>query len=381
MIDNKDLNDLQLEDVEDYAADYPPAGFPQAEENIHTSAAGAENAPNYRRAKVIGMIRGNKRLAGLACIIVVILISIIAIASGGSSPAPSKGGSANLGADSDTGPTHQAPITIDPKTLDPDVTDALMMTLLSLYDRHGLDSSVFEDEYSPQNKAFYWLATDANLDNLDHTQKSQRYALATFYYATNAVPTPYTERPQPWVSAHLWLSTAHVCEWKGIVCTSQQHVEAIDLERNNLCGSLPLELTILAAHLTELDFTSNLIYMEDELFDAFKSLENIETLLMDDNYLVGKAGLPWQFQNMKNIEKLRVSYNLFAGELEGDHKVIANMGKLTHLEIESNFLTGKMPDVIGEMEDLVYLYMRRNEMTYNLDFLKAGKLTSLCKST
>jgi hypothetical protein len=378
MIDSQDLNDLQLEDVEDYAADYPPAGFPQAEENIHTSASAAK-APNYRLSTIKSMIHGNKWLVGLLFIIVVVLITIIAIVSGGSSPAPIS--SSNGGADTDTGPSHQAPIAIDPTTLDPEVTSALMATLVSLYDRHGLNTSVFDDDYSPQKKAFYWMATDDNLDNLDHTQKSQRFALATFYYATNAVPTPYTERPQPWVSAHLWLSKAHVCEWKGILCNTQLHVQAIDLERNNLCGSIPLEITILAGHLVELDLTSNLIYMEGQLFDAFKTLEFMETLLMDDNFLAGEAGLPYQFQNLKNLEKLRLSYNLFAGELESDHKVIANMGKLTHLEIESNFLTGAMPDVIGEMENLVYLYMRRNEMTYNLDFLKAGSLTSLCKST
>ena len=38
-----------------------------------------------------------------------------------------------------------------------------------------------------------------------------------------------------------------------------------------------------------------------------------------------------------------------------------------------------MPSIIGEMSNLVYMYMRRNEMSFNLDFLKTGKLTKLCK--
>ena len=373
-----DMSDLQLEDVEDYTADYPPAGFPQSEENLHTSAV-ADSPPKYRTAKVVGILRSNKWLAGLMVIVVCIAISIVAIASGG--PKEPKGGS-SAGASS-SGSTHQPPITVDPKSLDPRVTNALMNTLLSLYDRHGLDPSVLDDAdsdaTSAQKKAFFWLATDENLDNMDHTAKAQRFALACFYYATNAVSTPYTNKPQPWVSAHLWLSKSHVCEWRGIVCNEQQHVQAVDLERNNLSGSIPHEMTILASTLIELDLTSNLIYMEDDMFDAFESLDNLEILLMDDNYLGGDSGLPKQFQNMKKLQKLRLSYNLFAGELERDHKVLSNLGKLTHLEIESNFLTGTMPDVIGDMENLVYLYMRRNEMSYNLDFLKSGNLKNLCK--
>ena len=179
---------------------------------------------------------------------------------------------------------------MDPKSLDPRVTNALMNTLLSLYDRHGLDPSVLDDAdsdaTSAQKKAFFWLATDENLDNMDHTAKAQRFALACFYYATNAVSTPYTNKPQPWVSAHLWLSKSHVCEWRGIVCNEQQHVQAVDLERNNLSGSIPHEMTILASTLIELDLTSNLIYMEDDMFDAFESLDNLEILLMENEVLI-----------------------------------------------------------------------------------------------
>ena len=377
MIDSQDMNDLQLEDVEDYTADYP-IGSPQSE-NIHQTAYDdTPTSSSYRRSKITELVLANKYIVGIGCIVVILLISIVATASGGGNSkydAPANGNGDGLG----TTTQHQPPITVDPSTLDPEVTSSLMKTLLGLYDRHNLDPAVLESESTPQRKAFYWLATDENLDDMDHTQKSQRFALATFYYATNAVTTPYTDNPKPWQSAHLWLSTAHVCEWKGIVCNTQQHVQAISLERNNLSGTIPKEVTILAGHLVEIDLTSNLVHMKEDDFDAFTTLENLEILLLDDNYLVSEHGLPSQFGALTSVEKLRLSYNLFAGELERDHKVLENMGKLTHLEIESNFLTGTMPSIIGDMEDLVYLYMRRNEMKFNLDFLKSGNLDSLCK--
>jgi hypothetical protein len=373
MINSADVHDLQLEDVEDYSADYPPVGFPNSEENIAAMSPSGESnsSKNYGRSTFMVTIARNKWVVALCFVLLVVLITIIAVAGGGSNAPVS---SANAG----TG-THAAPISIDPKTLDPKITEPLMETLLSIYVRHGLDDAALGDDagLTAQKKAFYWLATEENLNNMDHTQISQRYALAVFYYATNAIATPHSEDPLPWVSAHLWLSKAHACEWQGVVCNEQQHVQSLDLERNNLSGNLPMELAILAAQLESLNLTSNLIHMEGSMFDVFRSLIYIEIFLMDDNFLEYDKGLPAQFKHMNRMKKMRLSYNLFAGELEKDHQVLSELGQLTHLEVESNFLTGTMPAVVGDMENLVYLYMRRNEMSYNLDFLKGGKLTSL----
>lgn len=375
MIDSSEVNDLQLEDVEDYSSDYPPPGFPQAEANIHTTSE-TNKTPNYRRAKIIELIRTNKWVAGVVFVTLVVFITIISVVAGSA-----KGGSSTSENSAETEP-HQPPIVIDPDTLDPEIAGPLEESLVNTYQRHGLDTVDLEndDGTTPARKAFHWLATEKNLENMDHTQKMQRYALSVFYYATNAVTTPYTDNPKPWVSAHLWLTNAHVCEWKGIVCNSQQHVIAIDLERNNLSGSIPAEIGFMASTLTTIDLTSNLIYMEGNMFSALDDLVNIETFLMDDNYLEFDKGLPAAFVHMTKMEKLRLSYNLLEGELESGHKVLANMPKLTHLEVESNFLTGTIPPIISEMENLVYLYLRRNAMKFNLDFLKGGQMTSLCKN-
>ena len=100
---------------------------------------------------------------------------------------------------------------------------------------------------------------------------------------------------------------------------------------------------------------------------------------MDDNFLVSDDGLPWQFKKLGKLQKMRLSYNLLAGELESNQPVLDYLTQLTHLEIESNFLTGTIPQAIASMTNLVYLYMRRNDLSFNLDFLKQGKLTDLCK--
>ncbi len=374
MINSAEVNDLHLEDVEDYSADYPPNGFPQSENNIAAIGMNSvEKGDKKRTNRLVYLMRAHKWTTGLVFLITILLIAILTIFGGSSrkeAQALSNSGDA----------THAQPIHIDPKSLDPAVVENLMTRLTAVYQRHGLDPAILDDEagLNPQKKAFYWLATN-DLTGLDHTQVMQRYVLAVLYYATNAVPNLYIDTPKPWYSAHLWLSTSHVCDWKGIVCNESQHAEAIDLERNNLSGSIPRELAIIASTLLTLDFTSNSIYMNEAMFDVFADLTELRTLLLDDNYMVYDKGLPPQFKMMQNIQKLRLSYNLFSGELERDHKVLASLGQLTHLELESNFLTGTLPPVIGELTNLVYIYMRRNELSFNLDFLKGGKLKDLCE--
>jgi hypothetical protein len=68
------------------------------------------------------------------------------------------------------------------------------------------------------------------------------------------------------------------------------------------------------------------------------------------------------------------------GQLEGQYPILDGMTQLTHLELESNFFNGTFPQNIGNMEQLVYIYMRRNNMKFNLDWLSGGKLTNLCKN-
>lgn len=375
MINSTDMSDLHLEDVEDYSADYGsdyPRGFSSGGDNI--AAVGeypGGRSPKTRNSHLVHVIRSNKYIFGLLGLMGVIFIAFLFVATG----------SKNVVVPNYGGAIHEQPITVDPKSLDPTITTTLKEKLVETYIRKGMDASVLDENAgdTPQRKALYWLATDNNLEELSHTQLLQRYVLAVFYYATNGVPNSSEDNPLPWVTAHLWMTESHACEWKGIVCNEQQHVAGIDLERNNLSGSIPPELAMIGGKLTSLDLTSNLIFMSGDMYDVFNGLPELESLLMDDNYLLYEFGLPEQFASLTKLKKLRLSYNLFSGKLETRHKVLAQMTQLTHLELESNFLSGTMPAVIGELSSLVYIYMRRNDLTFNLDFLKTGKLTDLCK--
>lgn len=376
---NDHMSDLQLEDVEDYSADYPPVGYPNAEANMAPMGSSSEDSmtgnksPKYRRAAIISLARNNKWSIAVLGVVVIVLIGILSAAVGKDEARP-----AGI-ADSEPG---VPPTTFDSATLNQDVLSVLKSSISGVYDRHDMDTSALQEDAgpTPQRKAMFWMATDVNVNTEEHTEKIQRYVLAVLFYSTNMVPNSNVETPLAWLKADRWLTTAHSCDWMGVICNEGKNIVSIDLERNRLTGTLPLELEIIGQFLESLDFTSNGIAMSGSDFNVFRKLPALKTLLMDDNYLYHDSGLPQQMHHLTNMEKLRLSYNLFEGELgAGENPVIGSMTKLTHLEIESNFLTGTMPPVIGNLDQLTYLYMRRNNMKMNLDFLKTGKLTDLCK--
>ena len=75
----------------------------------------------------------------------------------------------------------------------------------------------------------------------------QRYALVTFYYATNG---------EDWKSSFLWLTSADECIWftsskSNTICDKDGRIVELDLRENNLLGSLPAEISLLSDTLGE----------------------------------------------------------------------------------------------------------------------------------
>ena len=270
----------------------------------------------------------------------------------------------------------------------------LMGRIKSTYSVLGLPeshSAMFDNSESPQARALNWVAASANYDDYPDDQKMQRYSLAAFFYATYAVRNAYVTEQIPWTTAEKWLSEEHECDWEGITCSSPAGVDisgksaggnrkitAIDLAEHRISGEIPLDLVLLRETLRSLTLTNNLIFMEGDALDVFGYLENLEELLLADNYIVERNGLPQQLRDLRKLEKVVLSYNLLQGQINPNY--FENLGQLTHLEIESNYLSGPLPESLYEQDQLVYLYLRRNE--FKFDFHHAmvhANWPSLCK--
>eukprot|EP00521_Asterionellopsis_glacialis_P010921 CAMPEP_0195305488 /NCGR_PEP_ID=MMETSP0707-20130614/36357_1 /TAXON_ID=33640 /ORGANISM="Asterionellopsis glacialis, Strain CCMP134" /LENGTH=488 /DNA_ID=CAMNT_0040369627 /DNA_START=51 /DNA_END=1517 /DNA_ORIENTATION=- len=301
--------------------------------------------------------RRNRLLIAVGLVVVVVLVIIPVYLTTGSK--------------SSEGPTSQAGIGEDPGEVVGDATEqanpAIYEEIFSMSERHGIDTTPLTLSNTPQYNAYQWLVTqNANLELYDHQTRIQRYVLATLFYSTNAVKTVYTlQEPPAWKNTNGWLTDADECtEWKGIFCTSRGQVYQISLENNGLTGALPPELAMLQ-QMEILDCTTNLLYMEGPQLEPLAKLSNLKTLLLDDNYITTNHGLPDFLTSLSHLEKLRLSYNLLDGTL--DPQTLGALTKLTHLEVESNFLQGSIPPAFGQMTSLVYAYLRRNALTVNLE--------------
>lgn len=239
----------------------------------------------------------------------------------------------------------------------------------------------FEDAESAQTRALNWVAASDNYDSLGDDQKLHRFALAAFFYSTYAVRNPYVTQQVPWTTAEKWLSEADECEWEGISCgtvNGEKAVTGIDLHEHRISGTIPLDLVLLRDSLKSIVLTNNLIFVEGEGLKVFGYLENLESLIMADNYIVERNGLPESLRQLKKLKKLVLSYNLLQGAIRPNY--FANLGKLTHLEIESNYLSGPLPQSLYEMPQLVYLYVRRNDFNFNFPHaMKTANWPNICK--
>ena len=252
--------------------------------------------------------------------------------------------------------------------------DDLGTVLVSLYNQKGIEWNGLADASSPQGKALTTIASRQVYGN-DRVSNVQRFALATLYFSTNQVPNVFEGSPGKWSSEEGWLLAANECQWEGIVCDNAGRVTGILLPSHRLSGSLPLELAFLE-QLTTMDLQSNYIYMEDDLHDVFLHMPQLQELVLDDNYIVSTTGVPAQFSALKSIQKISLSYNLLQGELDGT--TFAPLTQLEHLELESNYISGGVPQTIAGNPILVYLYLRRNWLSFELnELIRPGNLPKI----
>ena len=263
------------------------------------------------------------------------------------------------------------------------------VVLVNTYKQLGLPwNQQISDETSAIGKALLFVTGTPEQYNSfsSDEQKVQRFALAAFYYSTFMQPHAFWTDPTDWTSAERWMSAADECTWEGIYCNDSRKVIGIVLSNHALSGYLPLELAMLD-RLEQLALGNNYIHMSSQTagstmddqtpggLQVFGLLSNLQRLELDDNYILTENGLPSEFGKLTALQRISMSYNLLQGPLT--ESVIQNWSQLTHLEMESNYLTGSVPTALGQIENLYYIYLRRNLLTIDLaDMLSSTTTTT-----
>lgn len=275
-----------------------------------------------------------------------------------------------------------------------------------------------QDESSPQTKALDWMFHYPWIKTrgMEDWKKTQLFALATFYYATNG---------DDWVNNTGWLDPlVSECTWFGRPefqsfdartyydtsgrnnsgpCNEEGSYEVLFLYKNNLEGTLPLELFwltdlraisvygnkmegTLASHVGELSSLealwvqqSNIIstiptelgmlshlktlsFVRTEVSGPMPSqlglLSDLETVYLDTNLLSGS--IPMQLTKLSRLRSLYLGTNSLTGTIHSEFGILSN---LTTFSLLSTNVMGSIPTELGRLTNLDYLSLASNQLT------------------
>ena len=160
---------------------------------------------------------------------------------------------------------------------------------------------------APTDEAFQtWLQSVPTVsgDNCvaeDEDSAEDRAVLVEIYNATDGTN---------WADNTNWLSDEPMREWHGVVTDDEGRVAELFLERNEVTGEIPIELSSLS-NLTALSLWGN--QLTGEIPTELGNLSNLTTLWLDGNQLTGE--LPTELGNLSNLTQLHLSSNQLTGEL------------------------------------------------------------------
>ncbi|KAL7494373.1 hypothetical protein ACHAWT_003998 [Skeletonema menzelii] len=188
---------------------------------------------------------------------------------------------------------------------------------------------------SPQAKALDWILSDPFVANLtlgvddNDARIIQRYSLAVFYYSTNGDEWAKTDK-------FGWLESSSECTWnrvmrtdpniysQGVFCDSANMVIKIDLQGQNLSGSIPKEIGSLT-----------------KLWALYLYANKLSGRIPREIGLLTDLGASGLFPYVGD------ALNLFNNQLSGE--IPPEIGLLTNLRtfsLGSNDFSGSIPDPI-----------------------------------
>jgi len=215
---------------------------------------------------------------------------------------------------------------------------------------------VLSDPSTPQRRALEWLANEDAYKNstIPIEQLTQRYALATFYFATGG--------DRSWQEQYNFLEPVSECDWygpgifmiydsaisenKGVICNDEGKVDFLWLPENNCSGSLPPEI----GELTGMTRMGLLV-----------------------NHISGT--IPSRLYKLTDLQVLWMAYNKFSGTISTE---ISDMKSLVLLWFHENSLSGRLPDSIGSLENLTVMSLGYNSFSGTIpDSMAALRLEQL----
>ncbi|XP_021724122.1 leucine-rich repeat receptor-like tyrosine-protein kinase PXC3 [Chenopodium quinoa] len=149
------------------------------------------------------------------------------------------------------------------------------------------------------------------------------------------------------------VNSSDYCNWRGIVCSSNQTVEVLDLSSRWLRGNVTLISDLKA--LKWLDLSNN--YFSGPIPTVFGSLAELEFLDLSTNKFVGS--IPIEFGKLQNLKALNLSYNILVGGIPDE---LAALVELQDFQVSGNKLNGSIPKWVGNLTNLRVFAAYENDL-------------------
>ena len=189
----------------------------------------------------------------------------------------------------------------------------------------------------------------------------ERAALIELYNSTDG---------DNWTDNTNWLGNIGTeCSWFRVTCGGDdEYVTSIDLNTNNLNGTIPPEL----GNLENLQYLSLFInQLNGNIPPELGNLENLQYLSLMDNQLNGS--IPPELGNLASLQYLYLYKNQLNGNIPPE---LGNLENLYTLSLYDNQLNGNIPPELGNLANLALLYLNGNQLNGNIP-LELGNLANL----
>lgn len=202
--------------------------------------------------------------------------------------------------------------------------------------------ATFKDPISsPESQALAWMQYEDPMELDSNELESlfrieQRFALLTLWFQSDF----------DWYNQTNWL-TEDECTWNGVTCATvspgvirsliecgkgnertlrdgDKIVDTLNLEQNNLQGSLPPDLFLLK-YLTSLNLSRN--QLSGALHEGLSSMNLLKELYLDHNQFEGIV--PDSLYSVTTINQIRLDNNKFIGQIPDDIGNLINLGRKT----------------------------------------------------
>jgi len=240
-----------------------------------------------------------------------------------------------------------APVTIDSPA---DATNLVNLIINAFPE----GQPALQNSNSSQMKALKWLESSTNNRILTEKSFLQRYALATVYFSTNG---------DNWRENTGWLSELDECSWLSTsesTCDDMGEYIKLDLQDNNLVGTLPPELMILSDTLQTVNVRKNSLsgILQSQVIS---NLVNLEILDLSSNSFSGV--LTPEIFDATSLTRLSLFENNISSYIPTE---LGQLTKLNVLDLGSNKLTSTIPHTVEKLSNLVGLSLFNNMLTGTL---------------